>query len=161
VSEVFRVHWFWKRFNRKDAESQAIEREMQAILAKRKKQRAPNKDTPSSITDGGQGSMEPSRSNAGSRQGVFDSSRSVHLGERKDIVRVEGGAPGIGVHDTAAPAAEAILSPVDLCVPKTGPSSPFDVEGSFGEVGSRSQDWASSREKSDLKGRQIKSGHLE
>lgn len=37
VSEVFRVHWFWKRFTSKDPEGEAIERELMEILKEQKK----------------------------------------------------------------------------------------------------------------------------
>jgi len=52
VSEVFRVHWFWKRYNRKDAESEALEREMQEVLAKRKKQQVSNRQSAEPIGGG-------------------------------------------------------------------------------------------------------------
>ena len=36
VSEVFRVHWWWQRYSSKDVEGEAIQKELLAILEKRK-----------------------------------------------------------------------------------------------------------------------------
>ena len=85
VSEVFRVHWFWKRFTPPNAVGNTTEKELQSILAKRSKiEKKASLDRGSSPDESSGVQLAGGLS---SRQNIFDSSRSMmHLGDTSSII---------------------------------------------------------------------------
>ena len=76
VSDVFSTHWYWKRYSQPSAEGNAVEKELRGILARRSKE-ADDLPSTSSGDDGRRQWRDLSSEGPASRQGVFDSSRSV------------------------------------------------------------------------------------